>query len=166
LHCLIKAAMSGHSLRDIPVPAQIITGLATGGGVEKTGIPTPYYFDNPQMAIMAKTDLLRSGPDTTSSTASLNTLLTATASLTDATGVILEALTARVAKSLRTEAANIVADRPLYVYGVDSLVAVELRNWVGRECGADISLFEITSDIPMTKLAQRIAERSNFVSKE
>lgn len=46
--------------------------------------------------------------------------------------------------------------KPLSGYGIDSLVAVEFRNWVGLELGAEITTLEIISTKTLTTLCENI----------
>ena len=49
---------------------------------------------------------------------------------------------------------------------VDSLKAVEVRNWVFREIKADVSVFEILSPTPLSALSVKIAAKSKFIKPE
>lgn len=49
-------------------------------------------------------------------------------------------------------------------YGMDSLVAVEMRNWVFREMDATISILELLANTPLEELAEKIVRRSKLVS--
>lgn len=81
-----------------------------------------------------------------------------------AAGQIVEnALKANLAKAMTSSAEDIDGDRPLHVYGVDSLKAVEVRNWLFRELKCDVSVFDILSPIPLTELSVKIASQSKFV---
>lgn len=42
------------------------------------------------------------------------------------------------------------------VIGVDSLKAVEVRNWIFKELRCDVSVFDLLSPVPLSKLALRI----------
>ena len=59
---------------------------------------------------------------------------------------------------------DIDTSKPLYHYGVDSLVAVEIRNWIMREIKSDISVFDILANIPISQLALTIAGKSKILS--
>ncbi|KAI0867788.1 polyketide synthase [Hypoxylon argillaceum] len=48
--------------------------------------------------------------------------------------------------------------------GLDSLVAIELRNWITREFDASLQSSEIITDQPVRALAQKVASRSRIVS--
>lgn len=48
-------------------------------------------------------------------------------------------------------------------YGVDSLLAVELRSWIYSEVQADVSVFDLLSNIAITSLARKIVSVSKAV---
>ncbi|KAJ3949835.1 uncharacterized protein N0V96_000967 [Colletotrichum fioriniae] len=93
---------------------------------------------------------------------SVGDLLAAAESLEDAEQAVLDALLGQLAKILSYELADLDSSRPLNTYGVDSLVAVELRVWMAKEVGADISVFEITSGQSIRQLAGKAASTSRF----
>ncbi|KAI1175097.1 polyketide synthase [Nemania sp. FL0916] len=47
--------------------------------------------------------------------------------------------------------------------GLDSLVAIELRNWITREFDASLQSSEILTDQPVRNLAQKVASRSRLL---
>ena len=59
--------------------------------------------------------------------------------------IVVEAIVCKLARGLTVQSEEIDADRPLHLYGVDSLVAVELRNWINKEFAADVPVFELMS---------------------
>lgn len=57
--------------------------------------------------------------------------------------VILEAFKQKVGRLLALKEEDIHDEDAITDYGVDSLVAVELRNWIRKEVGANVTVFEI-----------------------
>ena len=57
------------------------------------------------------------------------------------------------------------AGRSLAEYGVDSLVAVELRNMLALKAGAEMSIFEIMQCGSVGELGRGVAGRSRFVGE-
>ncbi|KAF6820847.1 PKSN polyketide synthase for alternapyrone biosynthesis protein [Colletotrichum plurivorum] len=82
--------------------------------------------------------------------------------LRDAVSVVINALKANVAAAMTASPEDIDEERPLYSFGVDSLKAVEVRNWIFRELRCDVSVFDILSPSPLAKLAPRIVARSTL----
>ena len=52
--------------------------------------------------------------------------------------------------------------KPMLSYGVDSLVAVELRNWFAREFAAEVPVFETMGGASFESVGRAVAERSGF----
>ena len=50
--------------------------------------------------------------------------------------------------------------------GVDNLVGVEMRAWAKKDLRADVSVFEILSNMPMYELARMLARRSALLSSD
>lgn len=61
----------------------------------------------------------------------------------DRAAIVTQSLSKKLARALSIETEDVDAEQPLHALGVDSLVAVELRNWIGREFAADVAVFEI-----------------------
>lgn len=55
--------------------------------------------------------------------------------------IILDALVHKIADMLQIPASEVDPSRPMYRYGVDSLVALEVRNWIMRELNTTLALF-------------------------
>ncbi|KAJ5156821.1 polyketide synthase [Penicillium capsulatum] len=56
---------------------------------------------------------------------------------------LIESLISKVSEIMMVDREEIEPDVPLSVYGLDSLVSVELRNWIRRETGVEAPLTEI-----------------------
>ncbi|RMZ66024.1 beta-ketoacyl synthase domain-containing [Pyrenophora seminiperda CCB06] len=81
----------------------------------------------------------------------------------EAVQLITAAIVQRLASLMMTPEADIDAGRPLSAYGVDSLVAVEVRNWIAREMAVECSVFDVMQNVPMTQLAKNLAEKSKLL---
>ncbi|KAM0800892.1 putative polyketide synthase [Usnea florida] len=161
LHSLMHLAITGDT------PAQIVTGLATGGTAKAAGIDTPFYFNDPKFSMLAQTGQGQSMRSSSSSKAqALQDSIATSSSKKDAQQRIIDALSARVAKSLQMPISDVVATRPLHAHGVDSLVAVEIRTWLFQELKANVSTFDLTATIPMKSLAQRILLKCELLPKK
>ncbi|TLD05739.1 uncharacterized protein PgNI_08484, partial [Pyricularia grisea] len=87
-------------------------------------------------------------------------LLAAATTAGDAEAVVLDALLAKLSRVLSVELSDLDPACPLSRYGVDSLVAVSLRAWIGKELGAELSVFEMTDKPSIRALAAAVAGRS------
>lgn len=77
--------------------------------------------------------------------------------------VIVKAIIGKLSRALGIDAASIDASQPLHVYGVDSLVAVELRTWLSKEVGAEVAVFDMVGDSTIRSLGFFVAARSTLV---
>ncbi|EMD84807.1 hypothetical protein COCC4DRAFT_179820 [Bipolaris maydis ATCC 48331] len=84
----------------------------------------------------------------------------------EAVQIITKAMVQRLASLMMTPEEDIDAGKPLSAYGVDSLVAVEVRNWIAREMAVECSVFDIMQNIPMTQLACNLAEKSKLLVEQ
>lgn len=89
---------------------------------------------------------------------SLSALLAATPSpsAAESYSFILAALIKKLSRSLMMDASELDASRSLSAYGTDSLVAVELKNWVVRETKVSVSVFEILQASSVESLVGKI----------
>jgi len=58
---------------------------------------------------------------------------------------------------------DINVDQSVSSYGMDSLIAVELRNWVSKQLESHVQTFELMSAMSIKSLASMITERSRLV---
>lgn len=150
------------------VPAQIITGLPTGKMVYNAGIRRPFFFDDPRFSELAAAGLESIGNDIPSSTkpnvsgttATLQSLIAEADSITTASDAMTEAIIARLARSLQTSTSEIDASKPLHSYGVDSLLAVEMVNWIHKETKVTVSVLEVLATMPISELALKIVGKT------
>ena len=76
---------------------------------------------------------------------------------------VVNVLKEKLAKTLSIPVQDIDAQRPAHTYGIDSLVAVEIRYWLAKEMKADVSIFEITGSKSIAELGVQVAEKSSFI---
>lgn len=164
-HVLMKRIIASQTADDGAMPPQILTGFATGGSAHAAGIRRPFYFDDARFSILAKTGETAQGDGGagTGKANSAHTQLAQAQSLAEAAKIVTDALVAKVAKSLQTSSSEIDVSRPLHSYGVDSLVAIEVRNWILKEIKSNVSLFDILSAVPIAVLAEKVAAKSTLL---
>ncbi|KAL9623322.1 MAG: hypothetical protein Q9160_002429 [Pyrenula sp. 1 TL-2023] len=70
-----------------------------------------------------------------------------------------KALALRLARSLSKTEEEIDVAQPLHLFGVDSLSAIELRNWIKMGFGAEVTTLEILDGRNVLELAGVVAEK-------
>ena len=78
----------------------------------------------------------------------------------------LHAIKLKLARLLAIPIDDIRTDRSIASHGMDSLVAVELRNWISTLLEAHVQMFELMSSMPFSDLALLIAKRSRLIASE
>jgi emericellamide synthase (highly reducing iterative type I polyketide synthase) len=84
----------------------------------------------------------------------------------DAFNMVLDAMKMKLARLLAIPVDEIRIDRSIAGHGMDSLVAVELRNWILTVLEAHVQRFELMSPMPFSELALQIAKRSRLIASE
>lgn len=155
-----------------PVPAesqgQILFGLRTPADLLAQGKEPPaLLLDKPLLA--AFSFLPDAGANASRAVGGGDELAAAASSFrrssdsSERIQIVLRALAAKLARAMGTITADDVEPgRPLSAYGVDSLMAVELRNWFGREFGASVAVFDIMGGAPISAIADLVVERSTL----
>ncbi|GME48826.1 uncharacterized protein K452DRAFT_352624 [Neofusicoccum parvum] len=163
LHALVAAAVAG------PAPPEVMVGISTGGLLQYNRIDEPMWSHDNRFAYIRALDVVPApdaGAALLAAAPSLRVALPAVADLAEAAELVAEALVAKLAAALGMEVGDLDRGKPVSAYGVDSLVAVEVRNWVWREMRASVSVFELLSETPVGELAGEIAGRSGLVPEE
>jgi acyl transferase domain-containing protein/NADPH:quinone reductase-like Zn-dependent oxidoreductase/SAM-dependent methyltransferase len=153
LHGLLSAAIEGPSHH----PSQVMCGLPFNEHDDAW-----YWMADARFAALRN---LAAGSSTNTGQAiSLREELTRCGSVSEeAVQLITAAMMQRLASLMMIPEADIDAGRPLSAYGVDSLVAVEVRNWIAREMAVECSVFDVMQNVPITQLAQTLAEKSKLL---
>lgn len=80
----------------------------------------------------------------------------------DACVIVITGLKQRLSRALDMPADEIDIYRPLASLGVDSLLAIELRNWISRSFKADIAVFDIMGAQNLEDLGASVVERTDL----
>lgn len=147
----VQAAMADELL------VQSVVGLSTGGLLKQNGHDEPYWFEDGRFAHLRIYDTQSFAVVNKDTTAELQAALAASE-------LVCGALMRKLAKAMLIEIEDLDLSRPVNAYGVDSLVAVEVRDWVFKDVKSDVSVFDILSNVPVSQLAEIIAAKSQLVS--
>ncbi|KAK6206913.1 beta-ketoacyl synthase domain-containing protein [Colletotrichum tabaci] len=168
-HCRPTAAETGHG--------QPTANVARAQVVPRLWLPreTPSWGGDPLFSHLqlratgeeGKTDdeAAAAAAATGKTTVNHRALLQGTSSREEVEGVVLEALLLKIARMLSVGVANLETSRPLHAYGIDSLTAVELRSWLAKELGAEVSVFDITNNSSTAQLAVVAAKKSSLAPR-
>jgi hypothetical protein len=165
-HALMKSVIS-RECRGEAGPTQICTGLGTADVMNKFGLERPEHFTDPRFGplnVLSIDATSSADAEDSSAASSPSVRLTAASDFNEAVSIITDALVHKTADILLMPVSEVDPSRPMYRYGVDSLVALEVRNWITRELQANMALLEILAAVPMGVFAEKIAEKSKLVA--
>ncbi|KAL8763349.1 MAG: hypothetical protein Q9184_000820 [Pyrenodesmia sp. 2 TL-2023] len=78
---------------------------------------------------------------------------------------VCEALCQKLSSLLMMTVEDIDAKKPVVAYGLDSLAAVELRNWIAGELEANVPLMELMNSPSIEDLSEKIAMKSRLIDR-
>ena len=87
-------------------------------------------------------------------------LLRNASSIADAARIVTEGLSQKLSRALSISQVDINVSKPLHAYGVDSLLAVELRNYFAKEFSVDVSTLDIMGAASFEAVGMTVAMRS------
>lgn len=149
--------------------AQVMIGVDVPASLRANSVRPPTFmrrppfrhFYNMRSAIPSK-----GGEDENhkeSNEPSITKLLSSAKSLEEAAGMISHAVMAKLSKALAVPLENFDLGKAMHEYGVDSLVAVELRNWFVQTLDADVAIFEILGNTSFYDIGLLVAGKSRFL---
>lgn len=75
-----------------------------------------------------------------------------------------DALATKLAETMLMSRDEIDMAAPIHSFGVDSLVAVEIRNWLSNELRSDVAIFHILEATSVTALAALAVGKSSYLA--
>ncbi|RDW93799.1 type I polyketide synthase [Aspergillus mulundensis] len=154
---------------DTPLRSQVLVGLNTPLGLAAEGREIPVLLNRPLFSgtwniVDSSTSATTNAAEDTGGNVDVLRQLATITSMQDATDIIAESLMQRLSKAIGVPLKNLDAGKPMNQYGVDSLVAVELRNWFKWKLDADIAVFEMLGKMSFEEMG-RIAAGKSLVVK-
>ncbi|KAJ0331732.1 hypothetical protein COL5a_002400 [Colletotrichum fioriniae] len=158
-HCRPASASSSQE----PTRAQVIPRLWLPQETAAEGYQTQTWGEDPLFSHLRliETDDADKGDDANKGI-NHKAHLQCASSLEEAEKIVLNVLLLKIARMLSIDALNLETSKPLHAYGIDSLTAVELRSWLMKELGAEVSVFDITNNSSIAQLAVLAAKKSSL----
>ncbi|TQV93399.1 Beta-ketoacyl synthase [Cordyceps javanica] len=161
---IVKHAITRETFKGKPLPPQVVIGVGTGGLMLQNQPADPYWSRTAMYSYLNIVDMPE--PDLSTPTVSVAPGIKAElASCSDAetaADIVCSGLSGMLAKAMNMTAEELDPSRSPSAYGVDSLVAVGVRNWISGNCGVDISVFEILSDLSVFELSKLVVQNGKF----
>lgn len=151
----VMACQSGSNGNNADIfPGHCLTGLHLGEDPEKL----PYYaadakFSHLREALVA---LHGSSGAVSGAQVSISTSLSRVKTPEEAVEIIIAGLTGKLGSILMIPTDELEPGTPITKYGLDSLNAIELRNWITKELGVNLQVLQLLTSGSLANLAATI----------
>lgn len=132
-------------------PGHCLTGLNLGDDPNKL----PYYASDAKFNYLREAVLSSNGAMNAQSKSqvSISTALSQAASPEEAADIITAGLAGKLSSILMIPSEDLDAETPITRYGLDSLNAIELRNWITKELGVNLQVLQLLTSGSLKNLA-------------
>lgn len=137
---------------------QVITGL--GSFTSADGI---LWREDPRFRSLQEVSMSGGGNSGKKEGNDFKDLLAQALSWADIVTIVTEAIINKLSEMFLLPPHDFDSSQPVSKYGVDSLVAVELRNWLVGHVQADMSIFDVLQSTSISALASKAAIKSRQV---
>ncbi|KAI1342766.1 hypothetical protein F5Y15DRAFT_428725 [Xylariaceae sp. FL0016] len=144
--------------------SQVLIGVVTPADVLAAGQEPPKTMMTPLFSGFSH----HSGPvlGNGNKEASLASLFRQATDPSQRAEIVVRGLTLKLSRSLSISPDEIEISKPLSEYGVDSLMAVELRNWMRQDFQAAVAVFDIMGGTPIGRIGELVVEKSEAGNKD
>jgi acyl carrier protein len=151
----------------LSVPSHLKSQISLGLGVPELlrskGMEEPAWMSDPMFRYLRQIGTGSKTVEGATHTLNYRSLLAGADSRNAAEGTVTGIIIQQLAKVLGIDVKTISATEPLHTYGVDSLVAVELRAWLLKELSAQVAVFDIIGDNTIRALGRVVTRKSALV---
>lgn len=155
-HCDPNLAFSASAM------CQPIIDLETSTAIRAKGTNEPHWMQRRTFRHLHQMGLDEILPNDTETAVDYVSLFRSATSSGEAGQILTEGLVKKLAKALSIRPDDIDTSKPLHAYGVDSLLAVELRNYFAKELGADMAIFDLMGGASFAAVGLTVASRSKY----
>ncbi|KAI9152338.1 Reducing polyketide synthase pksF [Paramyrothecium foliicola] len=149
-----------------PSRSQLVIGARTAADLIGSGKnPTPHVL-SPMFSIFAQIVSLGSSGSQNRAANDVGVLLQQASNLSQRREIVVQEIVEKLSRSLSVSPGDIDAAKCLNAYGIDSLVAVEMRNWISQNLHATIAVFDLLSNLPITGIATMIIDRTALLKQD
>ncbi|KAK6192927.1 hypothetical protein LQW54_012976 [Pestalotiopsis sp. IQ-011] len=141
---------------------QIIMGLGTPVDFLTQSLEVPEIMERPLFAHFSQTTSSEQPDSDNTAGDNLTRMYRQAATAEERAKIAAQSLAGKLARALAIEAQDVDVGKPLHAFGVDSLVAIELRNWIAKEFSADVPVFEIMGGRTVEGIGELIEKSSQF----
>lgn len=141
---------------------QGVIGLETPATLQVRGLKEPHWMQRRTFRHLHQTGLGKQDTSSFEQSVDYAASLREASSEQDAGQVVKDCLLQKLSRSLSMPRDDIDTSKPLHAYGVDSLLAVELRNHFAKEMSADGAIFDRMGGPSIDAVSLTVTKESTF----
>ncbi|KAL4937771.1 hypothetical protein BDV06DRAFT_232363, partial [Aspergillus oleicola] len=150
-----------------PDDAQLLIGIKTPSLLMARGLDLHHSIRRPIFSHLFRRATPQSssqsrGPEANATPNRPAILKAASADPDRRTYLVLEWICSKISQALGIPTTEISPAKPIHTYGIDSLVAVDLKNWFEREIGARVTVLDLMGNVPLHELCAAAARNSRY----
>lgn len=158
LHALVQAALTG----EVTNGQTVLTGLRL-----RTGDAEQFWESDPKFSHLRRAVYsTEANKSYTEAEVPVGQLLKQARSAENIYRIFTERIISKTSSILMIPLEDIASSKPISEYGLDSLVAVEIRNWMARDLGATLPLLELLTSPSIDELAKNVSKKSSLVDQK
>ncbi|KAF1967921.1 ketoacyl-synt-domain-containing protein [Bimuria novae-zelandiae CBS 107.79] len=146
------------------VRGQLLVGLPTSHFMQSNGGEVPAAYAQPlfsRLRVIERDEAVSSSAENKQANVTdYGKQFQAASSLVEAATVVVDGLVNRLSQALSMSAEDIEPTKPLHQYGVDSLIAVEMRNWFAKEFASNVAIFTFLGAPSILAVGKLVADAS------
>jgi hypothetical protein len=139
-----------------------IAGLMQASSFIKKGFPLPAFMNYPLFKQLHAADL-SIAPVNEETDFPIQKMLRSCHTLDGAAKYVEKALQHQIMNMMSVPKEEFDPHKPLQAYGVDSLIAIEIRTWISETMGANIAILDILSRCSIVEFSAKVAGLSSMV---
>ncbi|KAL4931816.1 type I polyketide synthase [Aspergillus undulatus] len=155
LHALLAYHCTGRP----DLPCQTILGLEPTQSQQRKGPEASYWLRKPHFKHLAMAYSSTGATEEHDDTGNIDQELASATTIEEAAPLVTALLVAKLSSLLSSPADEFDIKKPLHAYGVDSLVAVEIRNWFAKQLKADIAVFDLLGGATIEGVGRLVASK-------
>lgn len=141
--------------------SQIVTGISIGSSEEWAQAP---WRHDPRFAGLKAVASSSAAGVSAKHGIDLKAQLKGAGNMAEAVEFVCAAISHKISEMFSVPEDEVDPAAPMSRYGIDSLVAIELRNWLASSTQAETSIFDVTQSPSLIALAEKVAAKSALLT--
>lgn len=149
------------------VDAQVLVGIEMPSAVLAKGIDLHHSIRRPMfrhLFQMVSEKIKAESCNADSAIVDRAAMLKKATSQDEAVALVTKWFSGKIGQILGLSELDIDPSKPVHTYGIDSLIAIDLKNWLAGEIGADIEVFALLGNMSLEMVSAVAAEKSRYRS--